>query len=233
MNAPAAFPQVRSRTPVIRFAIRDLRGGLGGLRIFLLCIALGVAAIVGVESLAGALDDGLGREGRVILGGDASFSLIHRRLSAAEQQFLESYGSLSTVATMRAMARAESDDAALVELKAVEPSWPRIGAAVLAPSMPLDEALSEKDGAFGAAAEEALLARLNLKLGDVIRIGEAKFAISDRTDQRTGSLGDRRRSRSPRPHFAGGARRHGAGPTGIPCSLDDPRHHGRGGRRAG
>ena len=30
---------------------------------------------------------------------------------------------------------------------------------------------------FGAAAEEALLARLNLKLGDVIRIGEANFAL--------------------------------------------------------
>jgi putative ABC transport system permease protein len=177
MNAPAAFPQTRTRMPVGRFAIRDLRGGLGGLRIFLLSIALGVAAIVGVESLARALDDGLGREGRVILGGDASFSLIHRRLSAAEQQFLEGHGSLSTVATMRAMARAGSDDAALVELKAVEPSWPRIGAAVLAPSMPLSEALSEKEGVFGAAAEEALLARLNLKLGDVIRVGEAKFSI--------------------------------------------------------
>jgi putative ABC transport system permease protein len=177
MNAPAAFPRIRRRTPIARFAIRDLRGGLGGLRIFLLCVALGVAAIVGVESLASALNDGLGREGRVILGGDASFSLIHRRLSAAEQQFLESHGSLSTVATMRAMARTESDDAALVEIKAVEPSWPRIGAAVLAPSMPVDQALAESDGAFGAAAEEALLARLNLKLGDVIRIGEAKFAI--------------------------------------------------------
>jgi putative ABC transport system permease protein len=160
-----------------RFAIRDLRGGLGGLRIFLLCIALGVAAIVGVESLARALNDGLGREGRVILGGDASFSLIHRRLSADEQQFLESRGSLSTVATMRAMARAESDDAALVEIKAVEPSWPRIGAAVLAPPVPMADALAENDGAFGAAAEEALLARLSLKLGDVVRIGEAKFAI--------------------------------------------------------
>ena len=32
-----------------RFALRDLRGGLAGLRIFLLCIALGVAAIVGVK----------------------------------------------------------------------------------------------------------------------------------------------------------------------------------------
>ncbi len=177
MNAPAAFPRARGRTSMARFAIRDLRGGLGGLRIFFLCIALGVAAIVGVESLARALNDGLGREGRVILGGDASFSLIHRRLSADEQQFLETRGSLSMVATMRAMARAESDDAALIEIKAVEPSWPRIGAAVLAPPVPIADALAEKDGAFGAAAEEALLARLNLKLGDVVRIGEAKFAI--------------------------------------------------------
>jgi putative ABC transport system permease protein len=177
MNAPAAFPRARGHLPVTRFALRDLRGGLAGLRIFLLCIALGVTAIVGVESLAAALNDGLGREGRVIVGGDASFSLIHRRLSADEQRFLEGYGSLSTIATMRGMARAQSDDAALVEIKAVEPSWPRIGAAVLVPSMPVDEALSEKDGVFGAAAEKALLARLNLKLGDVIRIGEAKFAL--------------------------------------------------------
>jgi putative ABC transport system permease protein len=161
----------------MRFALRDLRGGLAGLRIFLLCIALGVAAIVGVESLARALNDGMGREGRVILGGDASFSLIHRRLSADEQHFLEAHGSLSTIATVRGMARAASGDAALIEIKAVEPSWPRLGAAVFAPSMSLDDALSERDGVFGAAVEEALLARLNLKLGDVIRIGEASFAL--------------------------------------------------------
>ena len=178
MNAPAAgFAARSSRAPILRFALRDLRGGLKGLRIFLLCIALGVAAIVGVESLARALNDGLGREGRVILGGDASFSLIHRRLSAVEQRFLEAHGSLSTIATMRGMARAASGDAALIEIKAVEPSWPRLGAAVFAPPMSLDDALGEKDGVFGAAVEEALLARLNLKLGDVIRIGEANFAL--------------------------------------------------------
>ena len=147
------------------------------MRIFLLCIALGVAAIVGVESLARALNDGMGREGRVILGGDASFSLIHRRLSADEQRFLEAHGSLSTIATVRAMARTASGDAALIEIKAVEPSWPRIGSAVFAPPMSLEDALGERDGVFGAAVEEALLARLNLKLGDVIRIGEASFAL--------------------------------------------------------
>src|SRR6185437_2658328 len=177
MNAPAGFATPSSRAPILRFALRDLRGGFKGLRIFLLAIALGVAAIVGVESLARALNDGLGGEGRVILGGDASFSLIHRRLSADERNFLEAHGSLSTIATMRGMARAASGDAALIEIKAVEPSWPRLGAAVFAPPMPLEEALGEKDGVFGVAVEDALLARLNLKLGDVIRIGEASFAL--------------------------------------------------------
>jgi putative ABC transport system permease protein len=153
-----------------------LRGGLAGLWIFLLCIALGVASIVGVESLARALTDGLGREGRVILGGDASFALV-RRLSADERRFLEAHGSLSTIATLRGMARVASGDAALVEIKAVEPSWPRLGRAVFAPPMSVEDALGEQDGVFGAAVEETLLGRLNLKLGDVIRIGEANFAI--------------------------------------------------------
>ena len=119
----------------------------------------------------------MGREGRVILGGDASFSLIHRRLSADEQRFLEAHGSLSTVATVRGMARAASGDAALIEIKAVEPTWPRIGEAVFAPPLSLGDALGEQDGVFGAAVEETLLARLNLKLGDVIRIGDANFAL--------------------------------------------------------
>ena len=178
MNAPATGLTPRpSRAPTLRFALRDLRGGLKGLWIFLLCIALGVAAIVGVESLARALNDGMGREGRVILGGDASFSLIHRRLVPDEQRFLEAHGSLSTIATLRGMARPANGDAALIEIKAVESSWPTLGAAVFAPPMSLDDALGEKNGVFGAAVEEALLARLNLKLGDVIRIGEASFAL--------------------------------------------------------
>ncbi len=177
MNAPVAPPLPQARPPILRFALRDLRGGLSGLWIFFVCIALGVTAIVGVESLARALGDGLAKQGRTILGGDASFSLIHRRLAPEEDAFLGRYGRLSTIATMRGMARAENGDAALVEVKAVEPSWPSLGAATLQPPIAPAEALSEKDGAFGAAAEEALLARLNLKLGDAFRLGEATFVL--------------------------------------------------------
>ena len=56
----------RRRTPpliLLRFAWRDLRGGLAGLRIVVMCIALGVAAIVGVNSLARSLEAGLARDG--------------------------------------------------------------------------------------------------------------------------------------------------------------------------
>src|SRR5271165_1522877 len=186
MNAPAKIPKPPAQPEtgkapagrtMARFALRDLRGGLSGLRIFCLCIALGVMAIVGVESLAKALDDGLGRQGRVILGGDASFSLIHRRLSPEEEAFLARSGSLSTIATLRGMVRTESGDAALAEIKAVEPSWPRIGSAAFDPPMAPGDALAERGGAFGAAAEEALLARLGLKIGDVFRLGQAKFVL--------------------------------------------------------
>ena len=90
-------------TVFTRFAARDLRGGLEGLRIFLACIALGVGAIVAVNSLARALDDGLARDGRTILGGDAAFTLIHRELAADERAFLSARGEDQAPGTSRAV----------------------------------------------------------------------------------------------------------------------------------
>lgn len=60
----------------LRFALRELRGGLRGFYVFITCIALGCMAIAGVGSLAASLADGLARQGQVILGGDLSFTLI-------------------------------------------------------------------------------------------------------------------------------------------------------------
>ena len=46
----------------LRFALRELRGGLHGFRIFVACIALGVMAIAGVGSFSRSLTDGLARQ---------------------------------------------------------------------------------------------------------------------------------------------------------------------------
>src|SRR5437764_5571889 len=84
-----------------RFALREMRGGLRGVAVFIACIALGVAAIAGVGSFARSLGNGLSREGRVILGGDASFSLMAREANAAERKFLGDNGRVSVAATLR------------------------------------------------------------------------------------------------------------------------------------
>jgi putative ABC transport system permease protein len=62
----------------LRFALREMRGGLRGFYVFVACIALGCMAIAGVSSMAASLTSGLARQGQVILGGDLAFTLIQR-----------------------------------------------------------------------------------------------------------------------------------------------------------
>ena len=175
MSHPSQMKKHRSALiPLaIRIAARDFRGGLSGFGVFLGCIALGVAAIIGVGSVSHGLSDGLAREGRRILGGDVSFVLIHRELSSDERNFLETKGSLSTIASMRAMARRSDGDAALVEIKAVPTDYPRLGEALIEPRQNLQDAIAQRNGAYGFIAEAALAARLELKIGERIFIGDA------------------------------------------------------------
>jgi putative ABC transport system permease protein len=161
----------------LRFALREMRSGLRGFYVFIACIALGVMAIAGVGSVAGSLEDGLAREGRVILGGDVSFSLIQREATPAEKDFIAQRGRLSVAATMRAMAQTPDGRSALVELKAVDRAYPLYGTLSLEPPSDLPSLLAQRDGRFGIGAAPALLARLGLKTGDRISIGAADLEI--------------------------------------------------------
>ncbi len=148
-----ASPTIAAPFNPVRFALLELRGGLHGFRIFVACIALGVMAIAGVGSFARSLTNGIDREGQVILGGDLSFMLIHREADTAERRFLESRGQVSSGANMRAMATTAGGTRVLVELKAVDGLYPIYGKIALDPDMPLDRALAQRDGAFGAAVD--------------------------------------------------------------------------------
>jgi len=161
----------------LRYALRELRGGLRGFYVFIACIALGVMAIAGVGSVAASLSEGLTREGRTLLGGDVAFSLIQREAKPEEVAFLRSRGAVSVAATMRAMARSADGRLALVELKAVDGNYPLLGELMLDPKMPVADLLAEHDGAFGSAVDSTLLARLDLKLGDRVTVGGATYQI--------------------------------------------------------
>jgi putative ABC transport system permease protein len=142
---PDSFPIPSGRKPVatarggarwlpLCFAWRELRSGLTGFYVFIACIALGAMAIAGVGSMAASLADGLTSQGRVILGGDLSFSLIQREAKPDELAFLRSHGQVSSAATLRAMARTADGKATLVEIKAVDDAYPLFGDAVLEPA---------------------------------------------------------------------------------------------------
>ncbi len=163
-----------------RFALREMRGGVRGFYVFIACIALGVAAISGVASISRGLTEGIAGEGRSILGGDLDFSLVQRQANADERAFLDGVGRVSVVATMRAMARVPSGDAqALVEVKAIDGAYPLFGTLQLTGGGDLHSSLEAEGDVWGAVADPALLARLDISVGDEITLGYARLRIVD------------------------------------------------------
>ena len=177
-SASAPAPVAVSNLAItLRFALRNLRSGLRGFGIFLGCIALGVAAIAGVGSVARSLSDGLASQGRLILGGDVAASLLQREATPEELAFLKARGQVTSVATMRSMARTQDGRSALVEPKAVDANYPSVGTLVTEPALPPAELFANRNGAFGAVADGALFSRLGLKVGDRVLLGEATLEL--------------------------------------------------------
>jgi putative ABC transport system permease protein len=162
----------------LRLALRELRGGLSGFRILIACIALGVAAIAGVNSVARALTEGISAEGRVILGGDMAFSLVHREATAEELNYLKSLGSVGIVASMRAIVTpVDGGRPTLVELKAVDGAYPHGGTLILEDgAADVQAKLALSNGFFGALAAPDLMPRLASGSSE-IRLGEETLTL--------------------------------------------------------
>lgn len=154
----------------LRFAARDLRSGLQGFWIFLTCLALGTTAIAMIGSLSASIERGLNDQGQPLLGGDVAFSLIHREASDKEFAFIAMNGEVSKVATLRAMAVAP-ETTTLVEIKAIDKFYPLYGEVILENRIPLQTATALQNNSYGVAVDPLLLGRLNVKLGDKIKVG--------------------------------------------------------------
>lgn len=165
-------------TPLwLRFAARELRSGVKGFRIFLACLALGVAAIAAAGSTAEAFRQGLAGQAREILGGDLAISANQRRFAPEERKVVEALGQTSYAVAAQAMAQAPSGARRLVELRGVDAAYPLAGAVTITGAPGLAEALKSRDGAWGAAVEQALLDKLGLKLGDRFQVGNVPFVV--------------------------------------------------------
>jgi putative ABC transport system permease protein len=162
----------------LRLARRELRGGLKGFRIFLACLMLGVTVIAAVGSISASVRTGIAKNAREILGGDIELRLLYQPASAEQRNYFAANAVVSDSREMRAMARpGDGDQRTLVELKAIDAAYPLYGKVDLDPQMTLEDALRIQDGVWGAVADANLLARLGLKVGDTIAVGDGSFEI--------------------------------------------------------
>ncbi|MXQ07958.1 FtsX-like permease family protein [Alphaproteobacteria bacterium GH1-50] len=165
-----------------RIARRELRGGLDGFRVFLACLALGVAAIAAVGTVRDSIRAGLDREGATILGGDAEIELTYRFAEPDERAWIEGRArAVSEIVDFRSMAVFASEDGdeerSLTQVKGVDEAYPLLGAVDLSPEMPLDTAFAGQGGRPGAVMDPVLVARLGMEVGDTLRLGETEFVL--------------------------------------------------------
>ena len=157
----------------LTLALRDLRGGLAGLRLLAICLFLGVAALAAVGSLSAAIVYGLAEKGQSILGGDVQVEIAQRAATPEELAAFRAEGRISHVTRMRAMAgRLDGADSLLVELKGVDEAYPLYGAFRLQPG-----ALAPRPTGNQVAVGPELAERLRLEVGDSLRIGSATLRI--------------------------------------------------------
>lgn len=164
-------------TPAWRIARRELRGGLGGFWIFLLCLTLGVGAIAAVGSVRAAIEGGLARQGAVLLGGDAELRLTYRFAEPDERAWMEANAArLSEIVDFRSMA-VVGEARALTQVKGVDGAWPLQGQARFDPPLPVADVLAGQGGFPGAAMDPLLIERLGLRIGERFRLGVQDFVL--------------------------------------------------------
>jgi putative ABC transport system permease protein len=178
----------------LKMAWRETRASWRHFFYFLACIAVGVGGVVGVSLFGTNVERAVKREARSLLGGDIEIRLSHRPgeqgtavlESLRARDIVVSHASeLAAMASLSSEERAQAVPATLlVELKAVEHSYPLYGALVHAPSESREVLLGPRRQpgcrpvCYGALVQESFLIRLGADVGDRITIGDADFILA-------------------------------------------------------
>ena len=177
---------------IFNLTIREIRSSWRRLLFFFLCIAIGVGSVVALRSLIQNLSLAVGTDARALLTADFEVSSTNTftpddisRIESVinKSNIIEARNETITTAAMTRPSNATQEGLQFVELKGIEPPFPLVGTFNLSNGKPFDFKLLENKGAVVAPL---LLEKLNLKIGDKIRIGEADFEIRATFDEEPG-----------------------------------------------
>jgi putative ABC transport system permease protein len=171
-------------TFVLRMALRETRASWRRLLFFFVCIAIGVAAIVSLRSVIQSVRAAFNSAARSLMAADVILSTTRewtpRALQTIDRRLAEA-GTLARTETIETPTMARPADrtrqiAKMVELRAVQPSFPLYGAVTLQSGRSYSHTLLEQHGVL---VRPELLTTLGLSVGDRILIGEAEFTVRD------------------------------------------------------
>ncbi len=166
----------------IKIAFRELSGGLKGFWIYMACIMLGTAAIASAGSVTEVFSRGLANEAKVLLGGDAMFSIRQRQFTQEERFFIINLGDVTESAGLDIMASA-GERRRQVNLRAVDENYPLIGTVALSSGQTeFQTALNQNGDIWGAVVSQSFLDAFDAQIGDNIQLGEIKAVINARLD---------------------------------------------------
>jgi len=172
-----------------QIAKRELAGGFKGFAVYLACLSLGAFAIAATGSVTQSFHRGLIAEQRTLLGGDIAFSVLQRRITQEERQWMEARGAISESVTLNVMGQTQ-ERRRQVDLRGVDDTHPLIGAPVFSDkSAQLDKVLAFKNNRWGAAVSASLLEHFSLSIGDYIDLGPFQVEIRAELERESDGLG--------------------------------------------
>ena len=183
----------------LRWALRDMRGSWRHFRLVLLCLFLSLASVTAIQITGASVLKSIQSQGNVILGGDWVLRQLYQPVGVAERNWIAARGGdIIDTTEMRVMlVNPKTDDATLVELKAVEPEYPLYGTAITKPQGKFYDLLEQ-----GLILDPNLGERLELKLGDSVKLGEKIFKLAAWIENEPDRAGGSRFGLAPRVFIA-------------------------------
>ena len=185
-------PQLSWRV-MLRIAWLELRASRARFLFVVLAVAVGVGSLTGVRGFSRAFRHMLLSQARTLMAGDMTLRIFGEPTPEQEAvlQGLDARGIRRTLITetVTMASSAAAPTPLLISVKAVDPrQYPFYGAVKLDPAEPLARALT----ADTVAVSDDLLMRLQVRTGDVLRIGGQDFRIAgvvtSEPDRMTGTL---------------------------------------------
>ena len=148
--------------------------------IFILCVALSIVTLVGLNSLGASINQTLLSDARELMAADlmidSRYALAEATSDAISDLEARGLAEATLITSLFTVARSTQEDASLFsELKIVEEAYPFYGVVELGSGRALHDVL--RPGTI--IVEPLLLDRLGLQIGDQLRLGEATLRIGD------------------------------------------------------